>query len=187
MVGSNDTQREQCGLMKMLTKILNQILIALIALIAVAATPFDAHAQTGRLGDEGSTTMIVCTELSQAEFRQMSEVLITNMLTSPAFIELTEFGDRPRMVLGDMDNDSPCISCEVDMMVNAFRNALVNSGAVRVMARGADADLILAAQLTGTLIRNGRDTDARFTLNITLTKLDGEYLGAWDEARAYRC
>ncbi|MBL8546380.1 MAG: hypothetical protein JNL81_07935 [Hyphomonadaceae bacterium] len=164
-------------------------LAATLALVCLAlAGP--AHAQRRGATNEiesGTTTNMVCTNLSQAEFQQMAEQLFGRIFTDEAFIEVA--GDtRPSVVIGDVVNDSHSYLMETDVMFNSLRNVIVASRAVRLFAPGADADITIASQLTSTYLRGDRGaTQSNFTLNVTLTRLNGEYLGAWDVNRAFRC
>lgn len=126
-----------------------------------------------------------CASLSELEFQTMAEELTTRIFTDQSFIDVTA-GGRPSVVIGDLANDSHSYRLETDVMFNALRNVLVRSQAVRLFAPGADfPDLTLAAQLTSTYVRgNGGVRDASYTLNITLTRLNGEYLGAWSVQRS---
>lgn len=167
------------------------ILTALLAAMLFGGMCADADAQRRRATSEvdaGATRSTVCTNLSEAQFQQMAEQLTNEVFTDETFIELSAV-DRPRMVIGDIENLSHSYQLEVDMMFNVFRNILVSSRAVRLYARGADdIDLILAGDLTSTYLRAaGSPTDVSFTLHLTLTRPDGEFLGAWQNTRAFVC
>lgn len=125
-----------------------------------------------------------CAALNDMEFQTMAEELFTIIFSDPAFIESTQ-GGRPSVVIGDVVNNSHSYTLETDPMFNALRNVLVRSQAVRLMMRGADyPDLTLAAELTSTITRErGGVRRSAYTLNITLTTLAGEYLGAWSVQR----
>jgi len=153
--------------------------LAFAAFACAFAVALPASAQTRARGDSD------CSSLSEFEFQTMAEELFTRIFTDPAFIESTS-GGRPSVVIGDLDNDSHSYRLETDVMFNALRNVIIRSQAVRLFAPGADyPDLTLAAQLTSTYIRNnGGVRDASYTLNITLTRLNGEYLGAWSVQRS---
>ncbi|MBC7768831.1 MAG: hypothetical protein H7124_08585 [Phycisphaerales bacterium] len=162
--------------MKILS-ILQALTLAAFAFAFAFAPPASAQSR-----DRGAAD---CSGLTEFEFQTMAEELFTRIYTDPAFIEGTTAA-RPSVVIGDLANDSHSYRLEADVMVNALRNVIIRSQAVRLFAPGADyPDLTLAAQLTSTYIRNnGGARDASYTLNITLTKLNGEYLGAWSVQRS---
>jgi hypothetical protein len=118
----------------------------------------------------------------------MAQDLFAQIFTDEAFLEQAG-GGRPGVVIADVDNDSHSTELETDVMFNALRNAIVRSRAVDLYARGADgAGIVIAAQLTSTYLRGERGRrQSNFTLNITLTALDGRFIGAWDVSRAYSC
>lgn len=166
------------------------------ALAVVAAAlftlpaPSDAEAQGRRRAtnevETGVTRSSVCTNLSEAQFQQMAEQLASDVFMDEAFLELAA-NDRPRVVIGEIVNDSHSYQLEADAMMMVLRTVLVSSRAVRLFASGADADLILTAQLTSTYLRGERSTDTSFTFHLTLTRPDGEFLGAWQNTRAFSC
>lgn len=154
-------------------------LLGVFAFMMALSAADPASAQTRARGDSD------CASLSELEFQEMAEELFTRIFTDQAFVDVTQ-GGRPSVVIGDLANDSHSYRLETDVMFNALRNVIIRSQAVRLFASGADfPDLALAAQLTSTYIRNNRGVrDASYTLNITLTRLNGEYLGAWSVQRS---
>lgn len=164
--------------MKLSGNLLRSLFCGLAVMFAmVIASP--AEAQTRARGDSN------CAALSEQEFQQMAEELFNRIFSDDNFVDATA-GGRPSVVIGDLANDSHSYRLETDVMFNALRNIIIRSNAVRLFAPGADfPDLTLAAQLTSTYVRENRGVrDASYTLNITLTKLNGEYLGAWSVSRS---
>lgn len=160
------------------TQIFRALAGAVALVIAVSAAD-PADAQTRGRADSS------CASLSETEFQTMAEELFTRIFTDAAFVDVTQ-GGRPSVVIGDLANDSHSYRLETDVMFNALRNVLIRSQAVRLFTPGADfPDLTMAAQLTSTYIRENRGArDASYTLNITLTKPNGEYVGAWSVQRS---
>lgn len=154
-------------------------LIGVTAFVVALGAANVADAQSRARSDSS------CASLSETEFQTMAEELFTRIFTDPAFIDVTQ-GGRPSVVIGDLANDSHSYRLETDVMFNALRNVLIRSQAVRLFTPGADfPDLTMAAQLTSTYIRENRGArDASYTLNITLTKPNGEYVGAWSVQRS---
>ncbi|MBX3430242.1 MAG: hypothetical protein KF779_11745 [Hyphomonadaceae bacterium] len=155
-----------------------RVVFCAILMAFVAGSPFPADAQR-RDNHPG------CATLDEFEFAEMAEELFTRIFSDQNFVDATANG-RPSVVIGDLSNDSHSYRLEPDVMFNQLRNILIRSQAVRLFAPGADfPDLTMAAQLTSTYERGrGGAQSSAYTLNITLTKLNGEYLGAWSVSRS---
>lgn len=164
--------------MSLFGKFARTFLGALIAVFVMGvASPADAQ----RRGSSNAG----CASLNEFEFAEMAEELFTRIFSDQNFVDATA-GGRPSVVIGDLANDSHSYRLEPDVMFNQLRNILIRSQAVRLFAPGADfPDLTMAAQLTSTFQRgSGGAQNSAYTLNITLTKLNGEYLGAWSVSRS---
>lgn len=146
-----------------------------VALVA-ALSPPSAEAQRRR-GD-----VEVVRNIGMPEYIAMANEVTAQLLASPRFANLA--GQEAKVVLGVPTNNSANWNLRVQDIFDTVRNTLANSGTVRVFGTGyTDVDYVLNSEFTSTRTQGRNESTLTYTL--TLTTLEGEYLGAWSAHRAF--
>ncbi len=115
---------------------------------------------------------------------QLADEVTQTLLDSPAYQAKTTSGRKPRIVIGDIRNNTDDEGVRVEDIFNEIRNVLVTSGTARLFAPDElNADLIIAPDLTSVrILQNGRYQWCT-TLQLTLTTVTGEYFAAHSATR----
>ena len=118
-------------------------------------------------------------------FTGMADEVAAKMLASPAFQAKTGSGRKARIVIGDVTNNSDDEGIRVDDIFNEIRNQIVGAGTARLFAPGElNVDFIIAPELTSIMRPDEHGRRRRcFTLQLTLTTVSGEFVGAHSESR----
>jgi len=112
-------------------------------------------------------------------FRELADEVSDKIIASPAFRAKAEGGRKARIVIGDVRNNSDDEQIRVEDIFNDIRNRIVAGGQARLFATGElNVDLIIAPELTSRIRGTGGTRQHCFTLQLTLTTVDGEYIAA---------
>jgi hypothetical protein len=149
----------------------------IVAAASLIASP-DADAQRRR----GEVPVVH--NIGMPEYIDMANEVTDQLLASPRFAHLAEQQTQARVVLGIPQNNSANWNLRVQDIFDTVRNRLANSGYVRVFGTGyTEAEYILSSEFTSTRTQGRNESTLTYTL--TLTTLEGEYVGAWSAHRAY--
>lgn len=148
-----------------------------------------AHAQRGqRQTNEvgsGATNSGTGATIGLNEFLQFSDTVLNQMLAAPNFTRLLENGARPRIVVGNMVNNTHNDDIRAEDVSSHLREVLANSGLVDVYEAGAtDVDVILVTELTSSRIA-GPKTEYAYVFQAKLNKPDGLIVGSWSAAKTF--
>ena len=120
------------------------------------------------------------------QFVQMSEHLANDFVASQAFLELASADEKPRVVLGDIENYTDNENIFVGDMRQKMRQIMVNTGVIRVFDPGiTEFDYILSPVLNSSTLRDSGVTERSYTLGMTLTTIEGEYIGEYSVDRVF--
>mgnify|MGYP001803036602 CR=1 FL=1 len=112
------------------------------------------------------------------QFVQMSEQLANDFVASEAFLTIISAPEKPKIVLGDIENESDNENIFVGDMRQKMRQIMVNTGAVRMFDPGIDDfEYILSPVLNSSTLRAGGVIERTYTLGMTVTTIEGEYIG----------
>ena len=115
---------------------------------------------------------------------QLADEVTQKLLDSPAYQAKTTSGRKPRIVVGDIRNNTDDEGVRVEDIFNEIRNVLVGSGTARLFAPGElNADLIIAPELTSSRTQQNGRYQSCTTLQLTLTTVSGEYFAAHSATR----
>ena len=164
---------------------------AALSLVACATTS-PAPASVGPSGpreiEAHQTTAAAggATGIGINQFVQMSEQLANDFVASDAFLTLASAEEKPRIVLGDIENYSDNENIFVGDMRQKMRQIMVNTGVVRVFDAGIDDfDYILSPVLNSSTLRAGGIIERTYTLGMTVTTIEGEYIGEYSVDRVF--
>lgn len=115
---------------------------------------------------------------------QLADEVTQKLLDSPAYQAKTTSGRKPRIVIGDIRNNTDDEGVRVEDIFAEIRNVLVSSGTARIFAPDElNADLIIAPDLTSARVVTGGRPQRCTTLQLTLTTVTGEYFAAHSATR----
>lgn len=138
----------------------------------------EAHQTTGAAGG--------ATGIGINQFVQMSEQLANDFVASDAFLELASASEKPRVVLGVIENYTDNENIFVGDMRQKMRQVLVNTGIVRVFDEGInDFDYIISPVLNSSTLRASGVIERTYTLGMTVTTAEGEYIGEYSVDRVF--
>ena len=157
------------------------------ALLAACETTSELASTIG-FGSQGEVAVLDETErphltagLTTADYSAFAEKVTNDMLVSK-FVQ--SWGDkRPRLILGDVINNTDNENIRVKDIYDRIQETLLNSGLVRVVDRSAtDFDYIVNPELSSTRQygQSGEEL-VYFTLQLRMSKLDGELVGQWSD------
>ncbi len=136
--------------------------------------------------EAGRSSGVEGRRIGMNQFIQMADEATRKVLMSNGFLEITSSSEKPRLVLGDIVNNTYDENILVRDIYDKIKEVLVESSTVRMLAPGSPRfDLIIAPELTQTIIGEGKKKEYTYTLKLTLSRLDGEYVGAWSVDRSY--
>lgn len=114
------------------------------------------------------------------QFVQMAEEAANDLVFSRAFEKrIANPGSPPRLVIGNIRNDTDNENILVGDMVQKMREILVRTGAVRVFTADAtDFDFVLAPRLTSSTLRSisRKEIERSYSFSFQITTIDGEYI-----------
>jgi hypothetical protein len=118
-------------------------------------------------------------------FTQLADEVTTKLLESPEYQARTTSGRKPRIVVGDIRNNTDDEGVRVEDIFNEIRNVLVASGTARLFSPGElNADLIISPELTSSSQAGPRGRRQRcVVLQLTTTTVSGEYFTAHSATR----
>jgi hypothetical protein len=155
---------------------MQRLWIFLAVAIIASLNPPNAEAQRRRGEVE------VVRNIGMPEYIAMANEVTEELLASPRFANIA--GQEAKLVLGVPMNNSANWNLRVQDIFDTVRNRLANSGTVRVFGTGyTDVDYVLNSEFSSTRTQGRNESTLTYTL--TLTTLEGEYLGAWSAHRAF--
>jgi hypothetical protein len=118
-------------------------------------------------------------------FVQLAEEVTNKLLASPEYAGQMKNGRKPRIVIGDIRNNSDDEGVRVEDLFNEIRDTIVASGTARLFAAGElNTDLVIAPELTSSMAaQSGGRREHCFTLQLTITTITGEYVTAHSARR----
>lgn len=145
-----------------------------------------SYGNQGRVATvDSGTASRVSTELTGADFKRFAETMTDKILVSKAE-EWT--GDKPRLVVGDIDNNTDDENIRAVDIYDGIQEKLLESQTVRVLDRSAtDFDYVIRPEITSTRQRDvaSRQELVFYTMKMKLYKLDGELVGQWSDDMAF--
>ncbi len=119
-------------------------------------------------------------------FVQMADEVANKMLESPQYQDLVTSGKKPRIVVGDVRNNTDDEGIRVEDLFNQIRETLIASGTARLFAEGElKADFVISPVLTNSwAAQSGGRRQHCFELQLNITTISGEYVTA---PTAHRC
>ncbi len=155
------------------------ILAAALAASALLAGP--AAAQRTR----GDTDIPVVRNIGMPEYVDMANEVADQLLQSQRIQEIATRAEAAKVVLGVPLNNSARWDVRVADIFDTVRNRLVSEGRMRVFSTGAtDVEYILTSEFTTTRTA-GRRNENVITYTLTLTTIEGEFIGAYSSHRAF--
>ncbi|MEL6415400.1 MAG: hypothetical protein AAFQ15_10730, partial [Pseudomonadota bacterium] len=112
--------------------------------------------------------------------------LANDFVASEAFFTIISAPEKPKIVLGDIENESDNENIFVGDMRQKMRQIMVNTGAVRMFDPGIDDfEYILSPVLNSSTLRAGGVIERTYTLGMTVTTIEGEYIGEYSVDRVF--
>ena len=116
---------------------------------------------------------------SRPIFERLAEEVTTKLLDSPEYQARLANGRKPRVVVGDIRNNSDNEGVRVEDIFNEIRNTFIASGTARLFTEGElNADLVISPELTSSLSGSAGRRQHCYTLQLTTSTISGEYVTA---------
>jgi|CXWL01.1.fsa_nt_gi hypothetical protein len=155
--------------------------LAATALLAASLTAPPANAQRTR----GDTEIPVVRNIGMPEYIDMANEVAAQLLQSQRIQEITARAEAAKLVLGIPQNNSARWDVQAEDIFDTVRNRLVSEGRMRVFSTGAtDVEYIVTSEFTSTRTV-GRRNENVLTFTLTLTTIEGEFIGSYSSHRAF--
>ncbi len=155
--------------------------LAAVAALAIAITAPPASAQRTR----GDSEIPVVRNIGMPEYIDMANEVSDQLLASQRIQAIAQRSEAAKIVLGIPNNNSARWDVQVQDIFDTVRNRLVSEGRMRVFSTGAtDVEFILTSEFTSTRTA-GRRNENVLTYTLTLTTIEGEFIGAYSSHRAF--
>lgn len=147
---------------------------------ATKATPPAPDKERISYGEIG-TRETLQVEATTEDFKELARIVTDKFLTSRVTRGWSEKSERPRVIVGNLVNNTDDESIRMSDIYDIIQNQLIQSGTVRIVDTSATSfDYVFKTQLTSThqYSKEGKEI-YHMTLQTKLFKLDGELVGQW--------